>query len=278
MLLIINDSFTSLFLGEILQIPFFHVAAFTDNVFGGNPAAVCILQNWLPDNLMQKIATENAVAETAFVIAQDRNYKIRWFTPEIEMDLCGHATLAAAHVLARHLAPSQSELKFSSNSGVLTVTVHENLISLNFPSRKPEPSNLPKEISDAFSIQPIAVLKSRDYVLVFDDENTIRNTTPNQSVLDQINLDPGGVVITSRGTSVDFVSRFFTPQASIFEDPVTGSAHCSLVPYWSGQLGKKTMNALQLSPRVGKLICENLGERVLISGEAVTYKNGHITV
>lgn len=261
-----------------MQIPFFQVCAFTDNVFGGNPAAVCILEHWLPDSLMQKIARENAVAETAFCVARDCDYEIRWFTPEIEMDLCGHATLAAAHVIARHLELSRPEVRFSSNSGKLTVTVQGRLLRLNFPSRKPEPSDIPKEISAAFSVQPIEVLKSRDYVLVFEDEEIIRSVTPNQSVLNQINLDPGGIVITAKGSRVDFVSRFFTPQASVFEDPVTGSAHCSLIPYWSAELGKKTMIALQLSERGGELICEDLGDRVLISGEAITYKEGQITV
>ncbi|MBE9138510.1 PhzF family phenazine biosynthesis protein [Nodosilinea sp. LEGE 07088] len=261
-----------------MKLPIFQVDAFTDKVFGGNPAAVCPLEQWLPDELMQRIALENSVAETAFFIRLDDGFEIRWFTPEIEMDLCGHATLATAHVIARHLNFSLPSIQFQSKSGELTVAVEEELLTLNFPSRKPEPSEAPQVILDALQHEPVEILKSRDYMLVFKDEDVIRHLEPNQSILNQINLDPGGVVVTAKGEEVDFVSRFFTPQASIFEDPVTGSAHCSLIPYWSGKLGKDSMVALQLSPRVGKLFCKNIGERVLISGEAVTYMEGHIVI
>jgi len=261
-----------------MQLRIFQVDAFTDKVFGGNPAAVCPLEHWLPDDVMQRIAIENSVAETAFFIPLNDGFEIRWFTPEIEMDLCGHATLATAHVLARHLNSPLSSLKFHSKSGILTVTVENELLTLDFPSRKPEPSDIPQIILDAIQAKPVEVLKSRDYVLVFETEEIIRRMKPNQSILNQINLDPGGVVVTAQGNEVDFVSRFFTPQASIFEDPVTGSAHCSLIPYWSKRLGKESMLALQVSPRVGKLLCKDLGERVLISGEAVTYLEGQITI
>ena len=261
-----------------MRLPIFQVDAFTDKVFGGNPAAVCPLEHWLSDNVMQQIAVENSVAETAFFIPLDEGFEIRWFTPEIEMDLCGHATLAAAHVIARHFNSSLSSLRFQSNSGELTVAVEEKLLTLNFPSRKPEPSEVPQVILDAIQVGPEETLKSRDYVLVFKNEEVIRHLEPKQNILDQINLDPGGVVVTAPGKEVDFVSRYFTPQASIFEDPVTGSAHCSLIPYWSERLGKESMLALQLSPRVGKLICKNAGERVLISGEAVTYLEGYVTI
>lgn len=261
-----------------MQLPIFQVDAFTDKVFGGNPAAVCPLEHWLPDDVMQKIAIENSVAETAFFIPLNDGFEIRWFTPEIEMDLCGHATLATAHVIARHLNYSLPSIKFLSKSGELRVTVENELLTLNFPSRKPEPSDIPQIILDAIQVKPVEVLKSRDYVLVFETEEIIRRIEPNQSILNQINLDPGGVVITAKGDEVDFVSRYFTPQASIFEDPVTGSAHCSLIPFWSEKLGKESMLALQVSPRVGKLFCKSLGERVLISGEAVTYLEGSITI
>lgn len=261
-----------------MQLPIFQVDAFTDKVFGGNPAAVCPLEHWLPDDVMQKIAIENSVAETAFFIPLNAGFEIRWFTPEIEMDLCGHATLATAHVIARHLNYSLPSIKFLSKSGELMVTVENELLTLNFPSRKPEPSDIPQIILDAIQVKPVEVLKSRDYVLVFETEDIIRRIEPNQSILNQINLDPGGVVITAKGDEVDFVSRYFTPQASIFEDPVTGSAHCSLIPFWSEKLGKESMLALQVSPRVGKLFCKSLGERVLISGEAVTYLEGSITI
>jgi PhzF family phenazine biosynthesis protein len=194
------------------------------------------------------------------------------------MDLCGHATLATAHVITRHLRYSLPSLKFQSKSGELLVIVENELLTLNFPSRKPEPSDIPQIILDAIQVKPIEVLKARDYVLVFETEETIRRMKPDQSLLNQINLDPGGIIVTAPSNEVDFVSRFFTPQASIFEDPVTGSAHCSLIPYWSKRLGKESMLALQVSPRVGKLLCRDLGERVLISGEAVTYLEGSITL
>lgn len=261
-----------------MQLPIFQVDAFTDKIFGGNPAAVCPLENWLPDDVMQKIALENSVAETAFFIPMNDDFEIRWFTPEIEMDLCGHATLATAHVIARHLNSQLSSLKFYSKSGILNVTVENELLTMDFPSRKPEPSDVPQIIIDAFQVKPVEVLKSRDYILVFKTEEIIRSINPDQGILNQINLDPGGIVVTAIGNKVDFVSRFFTPQASIFEDPVTGSAHCSLIPYWSQKLEKKSMRALQLSSRVGKLNCIDLGERVLISGKAVTYLEGQISI
>ncbi len=261
-----------------MQLPIYQVDAFTDKVFGGNPAAVCPLEHWLPDEVMQRIAIENSVAETAFFIPSNDGYELRWFTPEIEMDLCGHATLASAHVLIRHLGYSQPSIKFQSKSGELLVTVEHELLTLNFPSRKPIKSDIPQIIRDAFQEKPLEVLKARDYVLVFNNEETIRNMKPDQGMLNQINIDPGGIVVTAPGNEVDFVSRFFTPQASIFEDPVTGSAHCSLIPYWSERLGKESMLALQVSPRAGKLLCKNSGDRVLISGEAVTYLEGKITI
>jgi len=261
-----------------MKLPFFQVDAFTDRAFGGNPAAVIPLERWLPDKLMLNIALENAVAETAFFIPLGDGFAIRWFTPEIEMDLCGHATLAAAHVIVRHLNLSASLVKFQSQSGELTVKIAADLLTLDFPSRKPERCTVPADILESVLVEPLEVLRARDYILVFDSESTIRSLVPDRAVLDRVNLDPGGVAVTARGDDVDFVSRFFTPQASIFEDPVTGSAHCSLIPYWSEKLGKESMLALQLSPRGGKLFCQNAGDRVLISGEAVTYLEGTITL
>ncbi len=261
-----------------MRLPIFQVDAFTDRVFGGNPAAVCPLDYWLPDDVLQSIATENSVAETAFFIPQDGDFEIRWFTPEIEMDLCGHATLATAHVIVRHLHSSLAFLVFQSKSGVVTVTVEDRKLTLDFPSRPPAPSDVPRIILDAFQVEPVEVLKSRDYLLVFEDEDIIRRLKPNQALLNQINLDPGGVIVTAPGREVDFVSRFFTPQARLFEDAVTGSAHCSLIPYWRKRLEKQSLLALQLSPRGGKLMCRDLGDRVHISGEAVTYLEGSITI
>ena len=261
-----------------MRLPIFQVNAFTDTIFGGNSAAVCELTQWLPDNVMQKIAEENRVAETAFFLASDDGYEIRWFTPELEIDLCGHATLATAHVITRHLQPSLNCVKFYSKSGKLTVSADNDLLTLDFPSRKPEPCSAPQIIIDAIQAEPIEVLKSRDYVLVFDDEDQIKRIKPDLALLNQIDIGIGGIVVTAKGNTVDFVSRFFTPQASITEDPVTGSAHCSLIPYWSEKLQKESMNALQLSSRGGKLFCRNLGERVLISGKAITYLEGYITI
>lgn len=260
-----------------MQLPLYHVDAFTSQVFRGNPAAVCPLEGWLPDETMQKIALENSVAETAFFIPAADGFEIRWFTPDIEMDLCGHATLASAHVIARHLRYPLPSIPFHSKSGPLAVLVEGDLLTLDFPSRKPEPSAAPQAVLDAFPAAPAEVLKARDYVLVYESEETIRRMQPSQSILGQINLDPGGVIVTAPGSEVDFVSRFFTAQASIFEDPVTGSAHCSLIPYWSERLGKQSLFALQLSSRGGKLYCKDAGERVLISGKAVTYLEGTIT-
>jgi PhzF family phenazine biosynthesis protein len=260
-----------------MKLPIYQIDAFTDEVFGGNPAGVCPLETWLPTETMQKIAMENCVAETAFFIPTDDGFHIRWFTPEFEMDLCGHATLATAHVLAQHLGYKNPQIKFQSNSGELLVTVDGDLLTLDFPSRMPSPAEVPQIILDGIKQKPLEILKARDYVLVYEDEDIVRRIEPNVGLLNQINIDPGGIIVTSKGKDVDFVSRFFTPQASIFEDPVTGSAHCSLIPFWAERLGKDELSALQLSPRGGKLFCKNAGERVLISGKAVTYFEGFIT-
>ncbi|MGB3616215.1 MAG: PhzF family phenazine biosynthesis protein, partial [Elainellaceae cyanobacterium] len=195
-----------------MRVPIFQVDAFSDHVFGGNPAAVCPLESWLEDSVMQHIAMENSVAETAFIVPSDTGFDIRWFTPEIEMDLCGHATLAAAHVAIKHLNPALSSIRFQSRSGELIVSSEGELLTLDFPSRKPRPSSAPDEVLSAFQQQPIEVLKARDYVLVFEEEEVIRQLTPNRDRLNQINLDLGGTAVTARGKEVDFVSRFFTPQ------------------------------------------------------------------
>ena len=261
-----------------MQIPVFQVDAFTGAVFRGNPAVVCLLEQWLPDGIMQNIALENSVPETAFIKPFKDGYEIRWFTPDIEMDLCGHATLASAHVIVRHLKPGIEIVKFYSHSGDLEVQVQDDMLILDFPSRKPVPAICPRVILTAFEFEPVEVLKSRDFVLVFESEDIIRDMEPDQTILNKINLDPGGICVTARGTEFDFVSRFFTPGAHIFEDPVTGSAHCSLIPYWSERLGKVSLRAKQLSDRGGELICRDKGDRVLISGRAVTYLEGKITL
>ena len=257
-----------------MKYDIYQVDAFTNKLFGGNSACVVPLTYWLPKETMMQIAKENAVAETAFFVEKGDKFHLRWFTPEIEMDLCGHATLATAHVLKSHLNYTKEKVVFKTLSGDLTVSFSNQMYSLDFPSRKPLPSTLPDIIKQSLNIQPMLVLKSRDFVLVYATEQDIKNIIINRQVFDQINLDPGGVIVTAKGEQSDFVSRFFTPQASILEDPATGSAHCSLIPYWSKQLGKNELSSIQLSKRVGEFFCVDNGDKVLISGNAITYSVG----
>ncbi|MBS2212290.1 PhzF family phenazine biosynthesis protein [Carboxylicivirga mesophila] len=261
-----------------MKLTIYQIDAFTDKVFGGNPACVVPLEDWLPDELLLKIAMENAVAETAFFVKKEDRYHLRWFTPDIEMDLCGHATLAAAYVLKVHLEHACSNMVFETISGQLEVKCDRDVFILDFPSRPAQRETLPKAIKEAINIQPDAVLKARDYVLVYPSESMVMNLQIDRNTFDRINLGTGGVIATSKGSNCDFVSRFFTPQATILEDPVTGSAHCTLVPYWSQQLNKKELTAFQVSERRGILYCKDLDERVLISGRARTYMVGHIWI
>ena len=261
-----------------MKLDIYQIDAFTETIFGGNPACVVPLENWLSDEILLKISSENAVAETAFYVIYKDKVHLRWFTPEIEMDLCGHATLATAHVLISILNYPKNEIIFETLSGNLIVTFANDLYTLDFPSRKPLSCKLPEIISESLSIQPIETLKSRDYVLVFEKESDIKNINIERQTFDKINLETGGVILTAKGENSDFVSRFFTPQASIFEDPVTGSAHCSLIPYWSEKLNKIKLSAIQLSERKGFLSCEQKGDRVLISGKAKTYLIGSIFI
>ena len=261
-----------------MKFNIFQVDAFTDTIFGGNPACVIPLDNWLDDSILLKIAKENAVPETAFFVKKESKFHLRWFTPDIEMDLCGHATLATAHVIKTELNFEKEAIVFESASGNLSVTIKDDLYTLKFPSRMPIEAELPPEIKDAINIQPKKVLKSRDYVLVYESEDDIKNIKINRAILDQINLNPGGVIFTALGNKSDFVSRFFTSQSEIFEDPVTGSAHCSLIPYWANELKKDKMLAYQISQRRGKLECEFKGDYVLMSGNAKTYLKGTIEI
>lgn len=259
-----------------MKLNLYQIDAFTDKIFGGNPACIVPLKEWLPDETLLKITQENAVAETAFFIDKGDKIHLRWFTPEIEMDLCGHATLAAAHCLKSILDYPRDEIVFETLSGDLTVVLEDGYYCLDFPARMPVKTELPEEIRLSLNIQPKEVYKSRDYVLVYESEEQIKNIKIARQVFDQINLDPGGVVVTAKGENCDFVSRFFTPQASILEDPVTGSAHCSLIPFWSLKLGKNELSAMQISERVGTLECENKGDRVIIKGKARTYSVGSL--
>ena len=261
-----------------MKLELFQIDSFTDKTFQGNPACVVPLDRWLSDEILLNIAKENAVAETAFFIISDNKIKLRWFTPEIEMDLCGHATLAVSHCLKSILNYKNQTMMFDTKSGNLKVCFKDNLYHLDFPTRKPEISILPLEIEKSLNIQPKYVLKSRDYMLVYDSQDEIKNIKINTDFFNKINLGTGGVIVTSKGISTDFVSRFFTSQSSILEDPVTGSSHCSLIPYWSNILGKDKMVAAQLSKRKGTVYCENKKDRVIISGKAKTYSVGHLYI
>ena len=257
-----------------MKLELYQIDAFTDKTFGGNPACVVPLTHWLADDILLKITKENAVAETAFFVDKGDKIHLRWFTPDIEMDLCGHATLATAHCLKSILKYPKDKIIFETLSGDLTVLVEDDLYHLDFPSRMPVVSQLPETISKALNIPPKEVYKARDYLLLYDTQKEIEEIKINRHMFDKINLNPGGVIVTAKGENCDFVSRFFTPQASILEDPVTGSAHCSLTPFWSSRLKKNQLYALQISDRGGTLQCQNKKDRVLISGKAKTYSIG----
>ena len=261
-----------------MKLPIFQIDAFSDKVFGGNPACVVPLVNWLKDEVLLKIAQENAVAETAFFIRKGKNFHLRWFTPDIEMDLCGHATLATAHCILSELKLESEKVIFETLSGELEVSLNNGRYLMDLPRRDAIAATLPDEIKNALNIQPKIVLKARDYLLVYENQKEIEDIAINRKVFDQINLNPGGVIVTAKGGNCDFVSRFFTPQATILEDPVTGSAHCTLTPYWSNELLKKSMNAQQISERKGELFCELKKDRVEISGKAVTFSIGNLFI
>ncbi len=261
-----------------MTTPIYQADAFTNQLFGGNPAAVCPLTEWLPDETMQKIAIENNLAETAFFVKTSTGFHLRWFTPEYEIDLCGHATLATAHIIFTELGYTEDAILFDTQkAGMLKVTKNDNLYTLDFPSRPPYPAEMPEGLLEGLNHKmPVHVLRSRDYFLVYDNEQDIIDMQPNHFLLSKI--DAVGIIITAPGKDVDFVSRFFAPAAGVPEDPVTGSAHCNLIPYWAEKLGKTQLHAYQLSSRKGELWCEHKGDRVLMSGEAVTYLKGEIYI
>ncbi len=261
-----------------MTIPIYQVDAFTSHLFGGNPAAVCPLDAWLPNAVLQSIAQENNLAETAYFVKDGADFHIRWFTPEYEMDLCGHATLASAHVLYQHLHYQGERIVFTSASGDLVVTKNDDLLTLDFPARMPGDTVIPDGLLEGMGKNPQEVYKARDYVLVYASETEVRGLQPNALLLQGIEVGTGGIIATAPGDTVDFVSRFFIPGASVFEDPVTGSAHCSLIPFWADRLHKNTLHALQVSARTGELFCENRGDRVWMSGRSVTYLEGMIRV
>ena len=260
-----------------MNLKIYQVDAFTDKVFSGNPAAVCPLPlDWLENSVMQNIAKENNLSETAFYIYKNNNYHIRWFTPKIEVDLCGHATLAASHVLFNHENYSEKVINFDSRSGLLSVRKEDDFIVMNFPSDTIQKTNLSGTLLTWFDIKPIEAWKGlADYMLVFENEDQIKNIKFNLEEIRKVKTR--GIIITAKGNKVDFVSRFFAPYAGIDEDPVTGSAHTTLTPYWSAVFNKKELTALQVSERTGFLKCRYLRERTEISGNAKTYLKGEIT-
>ncbi len=260
-----------------MKLKIYQVDAFADKVFEGNPAAVIPLENWLPDELMQKIALENNLSETAFFVPTENGFHIRWFTPLTEVALCGHATLATAHVLFNHLNYTENPIRFNSKSGLLKVKKENGLIVLEFPASPVTEIEIPAEVTRAFHIKPVTCFKGRDdFMLVFENENQVFQLKPDFQQL--VHAKTRGVICTSGSENYDFVSRFFAPAVGVNEDPVTGSAHTMLIPYWSEKLGKKELTARQISARGGILYCKNPGGRVEIGGNAVTYLVGKIQV
>ena len=255
----------------------YQIDAFTKTLFGGNPAAVCILDFWLSAEVMQSIAAENNLAETAFAVKAKNHYELRWFTPELEVDLCGHATLATAFVIFKYYDFKENTLRFISHrSGELLVYKNEDgSMTMDFPTDEIINLKPNEKINLAIGKDPIETYKGKtDYLLIYEFEETIAAITPNFHLLNE--LDCRGVIVSARGNEVDFVSRFFAPQCGIPEDPVTGSAHTTLTPYWSKKLKKKTLLAKQLSERGGELQCEDLGHRIKITGYAICYLIGEI--
>lgn len=259
-----------------MKLKLFQIDAFTDKTFAGNPAAVVPLKEWLDAEVMQAIAAENNLAETAFFVPDNDGFQLRWFTPKVEVKLCGHATLAASYVLFNELGYDKDEIVFNTLSGKLMVTRNADLLTLNFPSQKPEPCELPPSLEKAMGEKHLECLKNTDYVLVFENEDIIKNISPNHDLIRK--TEARGVIVTARSTKYDFVARFFAAASGIDEDPVTGSAYTKLAPYWAEKLGKTSFKARQVSERGGDLTLELRADRVLISGQAVKYLEGTIEI
>jgi len=261
------------------MIQYYIVDAFADRLFKGNQAGVCLLEEWIDKSTMQNIAFENNLAETAFIVKREDYYYLRWFTPEIEMDLCGHATLASAFVIANFVDKENTVIRFETASGTLKVEKIDDLYVMDFPSRKPAAVEVSALMESAVGVPVLEAHLSRDLLLLVKDEQTVRTLTPNIELLKTI-PDVLGVIVSAKGDNCDFVSRFFAPNADMNspEDPVTGSAHCTLIPFWAQRLHKTKMLAKQLSKRGGTLFCEDLGDRVKIAGKAVLYLQGKIRV
>lgn len=259
-----------------MKIKLYQIDAFTDKLFAGNPAAVCALESWLPDALLQSIAIENNLSETAFFIPLDDGFHLRWFTPKTEVDLCGHATLASAYVLFNLLGYSEQRIRFETRSGDLFVEHRGEELVLDFPTKMPVKCAMPDLLVAALGVEPLALYTNEDYVALLSSEQEVRSVSPDFKTMCEI--DTRGIIITAPGESVDFVSRFFAPKFGIDEDPVTGSAHCVLTPFWAERLGKDKMTAKQVSSRGGNLVCELAGDRVLLVGSAVQYMQAEIEV
>jgi PhzF family phenazine biosynthesis protein len=260
-----------------MELPIYQVDAFASRLFTGNPAAVVPLEDWLPAPTMQAIAAENNLAETAFFVPSSGDYELRWFTPTTEVALCGHATLATAYVIATILSPDRNLLRFHTKSGPLEVTRHGEILSLDLPARPPQATPVPDDLAVILGASPATVLRAADdFLVVFAGDQTVRALRPDLVRLAQ--LPAQGLIVTAPAREVDFVSRYFAPAAGIPEDPVTGAAHCALVPYWSQRLGKTNLHARQVSARGGDLYCRASGTRVVLSGRAVLYLAGRIQV
>jgi phenazine biosynthesis protein PhzF family len=261
-----------------MKLSQYQVDAFSDKVFHGNPAAIVPLDEWLDDSLLQQIAMENNLSETAYFVKNDAGFHLRWFTPEYEIDLCGHATLASAYVIKNFITPHLSEIVFSTEkAGILKASAADGIYTLDFPSRVPQPCPVPDDLLKSIGIDnAVEVLRSRDYFVVLPDEESVVNADPDYTIMKE--LDTIGVIITAKGLHSDVVSRCFYPGAGIPEDPVTGSAHCNIVPYWAEKLNKNKLFCRQLSPRSGELHCELKGDRVLMSGKCTLFMQGEIYV
>lgn len=259
-----------------MKLPIYQIDTFTKQQFKGNPAAVCPLDEWLPDYVMQSIANENNLSETAFFVPAPLGFYIRWFTPTTEVNLCGHATLAAAYVLFKYLGYAKNSIQFESKSGILNVNQDNDFLVLDFPSQMPSIHDVPHEIANLFGVKPLEYLKSEDHIVVLDNEVEVEKISPDYKKMKSLSLR--GVIITSISKDYDFVVRFFAPKYGINEDPVTGSAYTQLAPYWSKKLGFQKLRARQLSPRGGDVICEVVGNRVNIFGKAVKYLLGELEI
>lgn len=262
-----------------MQLPIYQVDAFTDSLFGGNPAAVCPIEAWLPDATMQSIAAENNLAETAFFVREGTGYALRWFTPTVEVDLCGHATLASGHIVLRFIEPKRDTVSFRTmKAGTLHVTRRgPDILEMDFPARPAVPVEAPPSLLTALGGKPSAVLRARDHLIVYDSAAEVAALDPDFAALAK--EDCWAVIVTAPGADgVDFVSRFFAPAKGVPEDPATGSSHCTLAPYWAKRLGKTELEARQLSQRGGALRCTLQGDRVKIAGRVVLYLEGKISV